>query len=112
MSQFAEIINLAIEGQYVAIVSVHHRLMAAGAEINDAEPIVADSKASGRIDESSNIVRPAMGHRGHHPIKCRLIRASLRVYEPAAYRTHSVKQPFRSTTLYAASVWSHSLHES
>src|SRR5262249_18994072 len=46
MSQFAKIVDLAIEGQYVAIASVHHRLMAARAEINDAEPIVTDSKTS------------------------------------------------------------------
>ena len=51
MSQFAEIVDLAIEGQYVAIASVHHRLMTARAEINDAEPIVADSKASGRVNK-------------------------------------------------------------
>ena len=100
MSQFAEIIDLAIEGQYVAIASVHHRLMATGAEINDAEPIVADSKTSGRVNKSSSIVWPAMGHRGHHPIKRRLIQLSLRIYQPAAYRTHSVKHPFaaRPTT--------------
>jgi hypothetical protein len=102
MSQFVKIVDLAIEGQYVAITSVHHRLMAARAEINDAEPIVTDGQTNGRVNKFSYIVWPAMGHCGHHPIKRRLIQSSLRIYQPAAYRTHSVKLPFearRSTPL-------------
>jgi hypothetical protein len=70
--------------------------MAAGAEINDAEPIVTDSKTSGGINKSSSIVWSAMGHRSHHPIKRRLIQSNLRIYQPAAYRTHLVKQPFEA----------------
>jgi hypothetical protein len=61
---------------------------------------VADSKARGRIDESSSIIRPAMAHRGHHPIKRRLIRASLRIHQPAAYRAHANSLfKIRSSTL-------------
>jgi hypothetical protein len=81
---FTEVVALAIEGQYVAIASVHHRLMASRAEINDAEPIVP-------IDE---VALPVRVLRSHHRLKCRLMRASSRVYQPAAYRTHSVEQPF------------------
>src|SRR5262245_53601238 len=67
--------------------------MTAGAEIDDAESIVADSEAGGRVNESSGIVWPAMSHRGHHPIKRRLIRSALRIYQPTAYRAHLVKRP-------------------
>ena len=42
MPQFSEIIDLAIERQYIAIVGIHHRLMATGGEIDDAEPIVPE----------------------------------------------------------------------
>ena len=35
MPQFAEIVDLAIEGQYVAVAGVHHRLMATRAKINN-----------------------------------------------------------------------------
>src|SRR5262245_4605021 len=70
--------------------------MTGRAQIDDAEPIVADSKAGGRVNDSSNIVWPAMGHRGHHPIKRLLIQSSSRVYQPTAYRTHLVNQPFKS----------------
>jgi hypothetical protein len=54
---------------------------------------VADSKTGGHVNEPSSIVWPAMSHRSHHPIKHRLIEPSVRVYEPAAYRAHSVS-PF------------------
>jgi hypothetical protein len=78
--------------------------MTAGADINDAEPIVADSKANGRVNMLSRIVWAAMGHRSHHPIKRRVIQSSSRVYQPAADRTHSVKEPFetRSSTRCSA----------
>src|SRR5262245_7855904 len=92
MSQFAEIRDLAIECQYIAIVGVHHWLMTAGAEINDAEPVMADSYAGGRVHKSPSIVWTAMGHRGHQPIKRRLIKLDLRIYQPAAYGAHFVKQ--------------------
>src|SRR5262245_12128315 len=96
MSQLLEIVNLAIEGQYVTVASVHHRLVAARAEINNAEPIVTDSKTSGCVNDFSSVIWPAMGHRSHHPIKRRLIQSSLGIYQPAAYRTHLVKQPFET----------------
>src|SRR5262249_53350105 len=88
VSQFAEIIDLAVEGQYVTIVSIHHRLMTAGTEINDAEPVVADCKAGARLDKSSRIVWPSMSHRRHQPIKRRQLESSSRIHQPAPYRTH------------------------
>jgi hypothetical protein len=72
--------------------------MAAWTKIYNAEPVVADSKASGHVNEPSNIVWPAMSHRSHHPIKRRLIEPSLRIYQPAAYRAHSVS-PFAERLL-------------
>jgi hypothetical protein len=53
--------------------------MAAGTEIYNAEPVVADRKTSGHVNEPSSIVWPAMSHRSHHPIKRRLIEPSLRI---------------------------------
>jgi hypothetical protein len=90
ISQFVEIINFAIEAKNVAIISVNHRLMAAGTEIYNAEPIVADREASGHVNEPSSIVWPAMSHRSHHAIKRRLIEPCPRIYQPTAYRAHSV----------------------
>src|SRR6516164_11722969 len=99
ISQFVKIINFAIEANYVAIVSVNHRLMTAGTEIYNTEPVVADSNASRHVNEPSSIVRPAMSHRSHQTIKRRLIEPSLRIYQPAAYRAHSVSPFFTSKAL-------------
>src|SRR5262249_19640004 len=96
MSQLAEIVDLTIEAQYVAIASVHHRLMTAWTEINDAKPVVADSKTGGHGKNSFSIVRAPMGHRSHHPIKRRLIPPDFRIYHPTPHCTHSVKQPFEA----------------
>src|SRR5262249_342098 len=93
ISQFVEIINFAIEANYVAIVGINHRLMTAGTEIYNTEPVVADSKASGHVNEPSSIVWPAMSHRSHQPIKRPLIEPGLRIQQPAAYRAHFVS-PF------------------
>ena len=51
--------------------------MTARAKIDDAEPVVADSKAGGRVNKSSSIVWPAMSHSRHQPIKRGLIEFEL-----------------------------------
>src|SRR5262249_11410069 len=97
--QFAEVVDLAIISQYVAVARVHHRLMAARAQINDAKPIVTHRETSGRVNKASSIIRPAMDHRGPHPIDRCLMKSGLGIYQPAANRAHSTA--LRSTTLDA-----------
>ena len=59
---------------------------------------MADSKTSGRVNKSSSIIWPAMGHRCHHPNKRRLIQSRWWIYQPAAYGAHFVERSFRSRT--------------
>jgi hypothetical protein len=86
--QFTVIIDLTIESQCVAILGVYHWLMAASAKINYAQPVVADSETNCPIDKTSSVVRTAMSHRSHHPIKRGFIRTSSRLDEPPTYCTH------------------------
>ena len=58
--QFTKIVNLAIEGQHIAVVVIHHRLMAASSEIDDAEAIVPERNIGIFSDISSRIVRAAV----------------------------------------------------
>jgi hypothetical protein len=93
-SQFAVIINLTVEGQYVAITNVHHRLMTARTEINDTKSIVTNSETSGRVDKSSSIIWPPVRHCVHHTVKSRRFQSNLRIHQPTAYRTHLVQTAF------------------
>src|SRR5262245_31484938 len=43
--QFTEIVDLAIEDQYIAVFGVHHWLMATRSETNDAQAVVAKCQA-------------------------------------------------------------------
>ena len=67
--QFSKIVDLTIEGQYIAVVGVHHRLVAARGEIDDAEAIVPECNAGIFVNMSSRIVRAAMADCFQHALK-------------------------------------------
>ena len=62
----AVVVDLAVEGDDVAAVGGMHRLRAAGAEIDDGEPALAQRHAALGLDPDAAAVRPAMAQRVVH----------------------------------------------
>jgi hypothetical protein len=67
VSEFLEIVNLAVKNSPNGLFRVRHRLMAAG-QINDGEP--AETQAERAIEKIAFVIRAAMKHRARHPPDC------------------------------------------
>src|SRR5262249_61933730 len=71
-------------------VGIHHRLMTAGGEIDNAEAIVAERNIAVRADPGASVVGPAMAHRRHHRAKVRLVEPARAFTNPSADAAHAL----------------------
>jgi hypothetical protein len=74
-AKLKKIIDLAVEYNLEAAIRGRHRLMARRRQIENAEPVVRESRHSRPVDENSGIVRPAVVLRGYHALKLRTVPA-------------------------------------
>src|SRR5262249_31503640 len=65
-SYIAIIVDLAVEGDHVATIGRMHRLRAAGAEVDDGKPALAESDAAFGVNPDVSGIRAAMPYRLDH----------------------------------------------
>ena len=92
LAQSLEVVDLAVEHDGVSSERVEHRLMAGGAEIDDAQAGMPKGARSIRRRPKSAVVRAAMGDAGHHRMDRLSVRVGYRV-QLAGYAAHVLDLP-------------------